>query len=232
MTLNLFKKIINELTQIHYQGEIYLHHYGEPLLDNRLDSFVTYVHKKLPKAIIVIYSNGDLLTPERALDLFSRGVGRFWITVHPPPSESNKKFLEWLDKEKIRHTWYLNKIYMEGLIDLFNRGGIINQKTHKDASFLNPKVCALTGPVIDWEGKAILCCQDYLARVVLGDVNKESLVSIWKKPAYRRARHQLRLGIPPYSICKSCMKKSGTKFNLRDFLKGWGVDWGKLLSSI
>ncbi|MFH0876053.1 MAG: hypothetical protein V1859_09010 [archaeon] len=82
MDKSLFTKIIDDLARINYNGRLMPHFYGEPLLDDRLVDLMNYTHKKLPKAQIVVYSNGDYLTKEKYSELINAGVHHFVITQH------------------------------------------------------------------------------------------------------------------------------------------------------
>ena len=62
MEERLFKKIINELGEISYEGEIHLFSNNEPFLDERICKFAKYARLTVPKAYISIYTNGTLLT--------------------------------------------------------------------------------------------------------------------------------------------------------------------------
>lgn len=82
MDTNVYTKIIDELSEINYNGRVYPHFYGEPLLDKRLPQLIEYTRKKLPLATIVVYSNGDYLTKELFNRLIASGVDGFVITQH------------------------------------------------------------------------------------------------------------------------------------------------------
>ena len=62
---DLFLKIIDELSEIGFSGEIHPHLYNEPLLDERLGRFVKYIKKKLPESEVIVFSNGIYLTIEK-----------------------------------------------------------------------------------------------------------------------------------------------------------------------
>ena len=49
MEEEIFRRIIDELGNLDFSGRVGLHHYGEPLLDDRLPQFIEYVRKKCPK---------------------------------------------------------------------------------------------------------------------------------------------------------------------------------------
>ena len=54
-----------------------------------------------------------------------------------------------------------------------------------------------------WDGRVSLCCADFDARVVLGDLRSSTIREIWESDAYRRVRREhLESGGP--GICRSC----------------------------
>lgn len=79
-----------------------------------------------------------------------------------------------------------------------------------DAQFVarpRPFVCRapwLTVVVL-WDGRVVPCCYDDDARLVLGDLRRQSLVEIWRGPVVRQLRQQLRSGaIEPGHLCARC----------------------------
>lgn len=59
--------------------------------------------------------------------------------------------------------------------------------------------------VVLWDGRVVPCCYDDDARLVLGDLRRQSLIEIWRGPAVQRLRQQLRAGaIAPGHLCASC----------------------------
>ena len=82
METKLFYKIIDELAELNWVGEIEPHSYGEPLLDERLPSFCSYIRQKIPLAKIGIYTNGELLNIDWYKKLVSAGVNKFRVTQH------------------------------------------------------------------------------------------------------------------------------------------------------
>src|SRR5260370_21108200 len=62
MKESLFRKIIADLTEMDFDGNVSYHFYGEPLLDKRLPRLLEYTARNVPKCSPVIYSNVDFLT--------------------------------------------------------------------------------------------------------------------------------------------------------------------------
>ena len=75
ISLSIVKKILIELKSINFQGGIAFHQYNEPLLElNHLLVCMKLVKKYLPKAKMVLYTNGDLLTKSLYKDLKRDGI--------------------------------------------------------------------------------------------------------------------------------------------------------------
>lgn len=58
---------------------------------------------------------------------------------------------------------------------------------------------------INWDGKVVLCCRDYNAQLVVGDVNKQSIQDIWAGKKFQRIRQMhLERNIDGIPICRHC----------------------------
>lgn len=203
MDITLFKKIIDELSEINYGGHIYPHFYGEPLTDERLPELVAYTREKLPKAKIQINTNGFLLTLPLYKKLIDSGVNSFLITQYTntiPPA--TKRLLDYL-----KHHRKENKVKYRILgrdIALSNRGGDI--EVEKTVDFERP-ICIYpnVGINIDYAGNMVLCCNDYHSSIKFGNLKNEKLINIWNSQYYKRLRKQLRSKIFKLPICKKCV---------------------------
>lgn len=83
ISLSIVKKILIELKSINFQGGIAFHQYNEPLLElKHLFVCMNLVKKYLPKAKMVLYTNGDLLTKSLYKDLKRNGINEFHISRH------------------------------------------------------------------------------------------------------------------------------------------------------
>lgn len=198
MDEKLFKKIILELAEIKFNGKISPHFYGEPLLDKRLPRLIRFAKEKLPRCRIQINTNGDFLTKEKFDLLVNSGVDKFLITQYDKEMPNNIKrlFTEINKKDKKRIVY---RKYED--IGLMNRGGLLNIKTKIKKKCTFPS----DGIVIDYNGKVILCCNDYFSKYVFGDLNKEKLMDIWNKDNFKKIRKDLHKGIFKLDICKKCV---------------------------
>ena len=206
MDINLFKKIINELSEINYNGTVNLHFYGEPLTDKRLVELVAYTKEKIPKAKINIFTNGILLDVPFYKQLVDAGVDSFIFSQHtniiPPKIKEVFKYLKTRPKEENKIEY---RVFNENFISedstICNVGGEIEiEKIPELPSCLYPPQKV----VIDWEGNVILCCNDYHSSIKFGNVKNKKLIDIWDSPSYKKIRKDLRNRKYNLEICKKC----------------------------
>jgi Radical SAM superfamily/Iron-sulfur cluster-binding domain len=83
--------------------------------------------------------------------------------------------------------------------DLHNWAGTLNRESDVTYPCYRPW---LTFTVL-WDGRVSLCCADFDARTVLGDVTSSTIQEIWNAEPYRHARRlHLESGGP--DICRAC----------------------------
>lgn len=83
--------------------------------------------------------------------------------------------------------------------DLHNWAGTLNHVSDVNFPCYRPW---LTFTVL-WDGRVSLCCADFDAKVVLGDLRTSTIEEIWNAEPYRRTRREhLDSGGP--DICRSC----------------------------
>jgi len=201
MPFEMYKKIIDELTEYHFRGRIGPHFYGEPLTDERLPDFIKYTKEKLPRCRININTNGDFLTIDKFNQLLSLGVNQILVSQYDKEQTRNmKNLLEYLKNKLTKKKKLICKVFKEDSY-LSNRGGEI--KVNKT---MVPRCHSPVNPmVIDALGNVVLCCNDYHSSVILGNVGVESIMEIWNKPGYKKLRREFRVGIYSLPICKRCV---------------------------
>jgi len=199
METKTFYKIIDELAEMNWVGAIEPHSYGEPLLDQRLDKLCRYVHNKLPKSIIVIFTNGELLNIQWYKRLINAGVTSFKVTQH----------LEKQSEGVLKVINYRNKYGDDGVnfdygkLKIINsRGGLIELDSNSTAK----QECNWPDYHIgfNYDGEVMMCCNDYLNEVKIGNIKSERLIDIWNKSHYQKIRSDIREGNFSLDICKDC----------------------------
>ncbi|MDY6915707.1 MAG: SPASM domain-containing protein [Candidatus Cloacimonadota bacterium] len=187
--------IINQLAEIDFAGRISPHFYGEPLLDERLPKLLEYAREKLPWTYIVVVSNGDFLDEEKFKKFIKMGVDHFSITNY---DDFKRTKLEFLQKKYPLH------IHVRSYKDYEKTdrtGEIFKKKKEVKEPCLRPA----TQLVINWKGEVLLCCMDYYAKVVLGNIKNEKLWTIWNSEKFQNYRNLLKKGErQKIDICKHC----------------------------
>jgi cyclic pyranopterin phosphate synthase len=201
MPEELFFRIVDQLVDLGFVGRFSPHFYGEPLADPRLPRLLAGVHARLPRARLVVYTNGDLLSPERARALLDAGVSLFVVThEHGPPAA-------WLRAEatlsRAERRRFLVRAFADAVPAPFNRGGTVDF----GGAELRMKACIAPAStvVVDAWGKVRLCPNDYQGEVEWGDLSVETLGEVWRKPGYVALRRALLRGEFTLPICRRCV---------------------------
>ncbi len=198
----LFFSLLDQLAEMGFRGRLSPHFFGEPLLDPRLPRLMAEAKKRLPHARIVIYTNGDALTPTKARALLDAGVSVFIVTFEHGESEAfqrTRKSLSW---------WTLRRRFLVRHFEAdvkapFNRGGSVlfgDKELHMSACHAPSSLL-----VIDAWGKLKLCPNDYYGREDWGDTNLTRLAELWDMPHFRATRKALLRGEFEKEICKTCV---------------------------
>ena len=195
MSEEMWKKIIDELSNLRYKGRISPHFYGEPLLDKRLANLISYARAGCPDSYILIDTNGDYLNENLMKRLISSGVNKFFVTSYDESIPDHLRLL--------RNKFPAN-ISLRSHLDFkkVNRSGkIFDVKTVCDKICYNPTFQL----IIDWQGDVLLCCMDYYKEVTFGNVKDYRILDIWSSDRLQNNRIQLRKGNrESISICKYC----------------------------
>jgi len=204
MTEELFDKIINELHELEYSGDIGLFANNEPFLDKRLEAFTKKTRELLPKARIEIYSNGTLIELERFieitpyLDLLVIDNYNDKLKWH----KTVKDIREYLKEHPELKSKVSIRMRKETAL-MSSRGGQApnnNKKKALPVSCLLPFYHFYIRP----DGKIGLCCVDALAKYTLGDVSQQGLKEVWYNDTYTRVRNEIRKGRETMDVCKHC----------------------------
>ena len=239
----LFNKIINELAELRYSGEISLHNYNEPLLDKKIFYYINKIKMKISKSHILLYSNGDYLNRKMVNKIAYSGVKTLFISIHDAIENRNyKEIIESFDKrmhfkknytnvsdklgEKfLTHYKRLNIIYyMPYVAALTSRGGILKKYNKKNClntfCYLPFSSCA-----IDFEGNFKICCEVYPANKIhkkygiIGNLSTKTFLQLWFSRSYNSFRKDILHHSNNNVICSDCR---GYTINInRNRLEKW-----------
>jgi len=186
----------------HYSGSISPHFYGEPLVDERLESLIRYARKRLPDASIQLFTNGTLLTVQRFCHLVEAGVDKLVISQHTPhPAPDLVATLQAIRRDYPDHAEieYFDQFHSNLKM---NRGGLLASGQGKQQQFY--RCNQYKALIFDVTGTAVLCCNDYLSGTTFGNIQHASALDIWNSYSYRRIRNLLYYSYFPLPICRNC----------------------------
>ena len=211
MSLEIYEKIINELSHLNYTGEIMLYLQNEPLLDKRMNKLIKYAHEKCPKAIIGLFSNGTNLTNEMLGNLFDSGLTFLRINDYSMVQANKYNRKEGYDiKLKVQNFECFasnqKKIkiycYFPDISKMSNRSGLM-----EGVGIPTPLNLFCNRPFeqmyINFKGEALFCCNDWMFDEIMGDLSKNTLFEIWTNDKYNFLRAELFRNTRK-GICRDC----------------------------
>lgn len=189
----LYLKILDELAGLDYKGTVRFFVNNEPLLDKRTADFVRQAKERMPQSRTEVHTNGLKLNPRNGRELLEAGLDQLYINNYTETEEMHlgvARFLEEVapdfpDCEVVFHMRHLKE-------QLANRAGTAPNAATTPAALPLPCVLPFEEIVVTADGRVTICCQDHYFDAAVGNVKTESLVEIWRKPAFETLRSQLR----------------------------------------
>ncbi len=204
MDENLFKKIILNLYDLNYKGMVTLSLNNEPFLDKRIYKFAEIVRRYLPDSYISILSNGTPLNVER-FEKIINNVDELLIDNYNDNlewHENIQRIMEHMSDKEIYKDKVKFRMRLENDI-LDTRAGQANNRgwiKTLDISCIYPFV-ALN---IQVNGDVSLCCNDALAKEVVGNIKDRSLEDVWYSKEYFDYREKINTSRALVPICAGC----------------------------
>jgi 2-deoxy-scyllo-inosamine dehydrogenase (SAM-dependent) len=185
----VYDRVVGELARLDFSGRVSFHFYNEPLLRKDLEVLVVALRSRVPRAIPVLYTNGDFLTDDRYASLCAAGVESFIVTRHDftPIAERPKQLV----------------LTPDDLV-ITNRGGAFAP------SVAVPERTPCYAPdemlIVTVTGDVVLCYEDAHRRHVMGNVMERPLEHIWFSEAFVKVRSLLLEGLrsDASALCANC----------------------------
>lgn len=228
-----YKKLIDDLANIGYERTITFHRYNEPFLkkNNMILFRIAYARKMLPKAKLVISSNGDYLDAEYLDKIAASGLDELYLQCHIENynsismaekkkiiTELNSKIGKYQGKFIQRETsivFVTVKSPFKTLTieikdfknDGFDRGGIITEMGEED--IIGGCFGPLTTMPIDYNGNVMICCNcvsyhKQHKKYVIGNIFDDNIVNIYNSALAKKIQKKLYEG-DRLDICKKCV---------------------------
>lgn len=216
MSIESYTSVIEDLRSIEYKGGIIYSGFSEPILYKHIFEIIKITKSLLPNNRIELITNGDHLKIEKLKKLFEAGLTQISVSLYDGPHQiENFKKLQLeanLSDEQfdLRFRW-ANVESDGGLnfgINITNRAGAINMPEINIAKLQKglKKKCfyPFYQIMLDYDGSVLLCNHDWYKKLILGNINKESILDIWNNHIYKKSRENLSKALRIDSPCKEC----------------------------
>lgn len=225
MSLETYQRVLDELAALDFSGRFSPYLQAEPLLDKRLPELVAMARQALPRAKLLIQTNGDVLTVEKGLALFEAGLHKLVINCYDNAEQVSR--MQGLVREIVGRRADLR--FIKGrfarLIRPEPHGQIkreisIEDKTWWKADSVSNRAGNIPGALpeplrkscfrpfkqlyVHFNGDVILCCCDWKGEVVFGNLMQESLPEVYSSPIAREYRENLAKKNRKLKLCEVC----------------------------
>jgi len=232
LPIELFRRIIDELSEMDFRGSIKFHRFNEPLANDIIFDRIRYAREKLPYAHLGFHSNGDFVDTEKLQRLSDIGLDFLWLSLYINFNEASKNHLDLAKKHCIDYAkkfgfkmtpvnsekdlvkYIVSGFRFEFVIfvpDIYrngsDRGGAIIDYA-KDVR-ISPCVSPFGRLFIDWTGCVMPCCNlrsdiNSHRKYILGNVREHSLESIYFSDISNKIRYGLFDFSKKQGACRTC----------------------------
>ena len=212
MDLAVSRKVAKDLSEVGYLGRISFSGFGEPLLNREFAEHIRVFREALPENTIETNTNGDRLTVATIHELFEAGLTGLYINMYDGP-EQEPEFLKMIEEAGLTESqWRLRPHWVGSDKDfgltLNNRSGVLRNAEFDLGPLDSPLQSRCHYPfyklLIDWDGKALFCSNDWGREIRIGDVMTTHVVDVWLSEKMFEVRRYLSEGQRCFSPCKQC----------------------------
>lgn len=222
MEIDLYKKIFKELNELGYKDTISYSGFGEPMLYKHMDEAIEIARKYCPDSEICMNTNGDFLDVEKTRMYIDEGLSVLKISLYDG-SEKVAPFKEMIKKAGLNEDQYelrvrfLSEDDNFGLI-LSNRGGTVDDNLCPalDEPLKNRCYYPFYMIYIDYDGKVLICSHDWFKKLVVGDLNKQTIMEIWNSYKMNEIRSRLEKKDRNFEPCNVC-NVNGTMYGQKKY---------------
>jgi hypothetical protein len=227
-----FQNIVDEAVNMGVRS-FNLAQYGEPLLDRCLEERVEYITKHGAKAFF--FTNGSLMTRDRARGLLDAGLTKIAFSIDGATKETYEKIRKGLHFDEVYRNVMEFMEEADGKCDIRIHTVVMTENANEvsliprvwkgkntvytwvprenrdgkgavtDASTDDPCTQPFRNLIVLTDGTSVLCCEDALGEMPLGNVFESGIERVWNGRLYEKARNKHRTGkkkdIP---LCKRC----------------------------
>jgi len=225
ITLELYRKIMNDLKEIDYAGRVSYSGFGEPLLHPQHLDLIRITREVLPDCWLDMVSNGDRITAQKMKELFDAGLTTLLISMYDGPEQIEHFEAMIAEAGLPEGSVILRKRYLPPEesygINVTNRAGMVSVKEVGVTVLTEPMKhpCYYTHyrMMIDHTGEVLLCPHDWGKKLIVGDLNKRSILQLWTGRLLTSVRKRLGDGDREFAPCDKCdvlgTRQGGEHFN-------------------
>lgn len=188
--MDLIRKILEELSQYGYGGQLAFNIYNEPFLDPRLFSILELAKALCPDCRLSLTTNGSTLDQTLIDELDRLGVSLLFISAYSKPEY--RRFVAY-DYRGIGVR--IEPMTLDDRLDIYDR---------QPLKCANPCSAPLGDLSINCRGEIQICCLDWRRTQVFGDVARESIASIVNSDRVNDVVRDLSRGNRVLPICQRC----------------------------
>lgn len=207
MDMGLFLRIVDQARLIPQITSVCLTGLGEPLMDKHLFERLRVVRECCPQVDLIVYTNGSLLTVEKARRMREIGVNQLYVSLNTTDKEKRQQIMRLDDFERVAtlleefipesapmQVW-VKAIMSKDLLEAdeheaFTKRWGKNSFMHLEGNWagqmwqmrIHPKtacVRALSQIMVLWDGQVSLCCFDGEGEVILGDLKTQTIKEVF-----------------------------------------------------
>jgi hypothetical protein len=224
MDIELFKKIIDELSEKNFSGTIGFYVNNEPLLVKNLDEYIVYARKKLINANLRILTNGLKLNPKLGLILLECGIDEIEVNLYlrkksdmiPRGIEKfeNEIIMPLVKNQKVKadnkfnynnRTIHYYKVLRNIGETLTSRGGTAPNWQSKNLTYDGYCSYPFWQLNITADGRIAQCCADFYFDNTELNCKQKNIYEIWNSEFFHNLRSDLLNGDRSNNkLCSEC----------------------------
>ncbi|ASM50755.1 hypothetical protein PESP_a2841 [Pseudoalteromonas espejiana DSM 9414] len=205
MSVEIARKIGQELLELNYKGVVVFSGYSEPTLCPHFDEIIAAFPKEIRLEMV---TNGDKLKPRYIQKLKEAGLNYFVVSMYDGPEQIEHLKSLFAESGLSENDYILRDRWHTGEDDfglkLTNRAGTIQTGDQPEIIPNHPCYYTAYSMTIDWNGDVLLCMQDWNKKVKFGNVAGQSLLDVWQGQAFNNYRKKLLKGSRTCDPCHKC----------------------------
>lgn len=210
--VELYESIMEDLAKVNYDGTILFSAFGEPLLYKQIETILEISKAHCPRVRNEAVTDGDFVTPAKLTALFEAGLDTLLISLYDGPHQRDifQSMIDEVglsnDQVILRDRWLPPSEHYG--ITLSNRAGFVNLPEIGVGTIKEPMKRACYYPfyqiLIDYDGAVLLCPHDWGKKLIVGNVNKASILDIWNNKTMQGVRATLSNKSRNFAPCNAC----------------------------